>query len=112
MTKILEKTIIDLTDSASSADALNKFELALQSKEYLNKAVSVVLGKLVFTHGHMARLKTLATQNNVDIEIVYSSAVQTQLAGLNTGLLVAERAPGEKFLEDFKNSLKSATSET
>jgi septum site-determining protein MinC len=107
MTKILEKTIIDLTSTSSTAMALNLFEEKMQTGAYADGHVCVVLGKLVFTPGHMSRLKSLAVQHNVEIDHIYTSAVQTQLAGLNSGLLVAEIAPGEQILKEFKESINN-----
>lgn len=105
MTKLLSKNIIDLTDNTSTAQALSKFEELLGSNGFTGTTLSVVLGKLVFTHGHMARLEALAKQHEIQVDVIYTSAVQTQLSALNSNFLVSEKAPGEMILEEFKNSL-------
>ncbi|MEW5820734.1 MAG: septum site-determining protein MinC [Cyanobacteriota bacterium] len=107
MTTVLAKNIIDLTDNANTAQALSKFEEIIISKVFENASVSIVLGEFVLTQGHMARLKSLAEQNNSKIDKIYSSVVQTQLAALNSGLTVSEKAPKDLIFEDFKNSFNN-----
>lgn len=105
MTNVLTKNIVDLTDSANTAQALSKFEKLLCSDLCSKEPMAVVLGNFVFTQGHMTRLKNLADQNNIEIEVIYTNAPQTQLAALTSGLTVSEKAPGDIILEEFKNSL-------
>lgn len=107
MTNIITKNIINLTDNSSTASALSKFEELLETNGFANKSLCIVLGNLVLTHGHMARLKTLASNHNINIELIYTSAAQTQLAALNSGLIVSEKDPGDIILEEFKNSTNS-----
>lgn len=112
MTNVLTKNIVDLTDSANTAQALSKFETLLCSQNHSKEPMAIVLGNFVFTQGHMTRLKNLADQNNVEIEVVYTSAAQTQIAALTSGLTVSEKAPGDIILEEFKNSLHNICSDT
>ena len=107
MTQVLSKNIIDLTQSANTAQALSRFEELLNSETFANAPLSVVLGNMVFTQGHIARLKALASEKNSKIEVIYASAAQTQLAALNANLTVSEKAPGDCILEEFKNSLNT-----
>lgn len=108
MTTLLTKKIINLSDNQNTAQALSRFEEMLGTEAYTNHTLGVVLGEMVFTQGHMARLKTLAGQYNIRIEKIYTSAVQTQLAALNSGLTVSEKAPADQILEEFKNSFDTA----
>lgn len=107
MTKLLENTILNLSNNETTAAALSQLEELLEENDYSGKALAFVLGKLVLTHGHMARLKTLANKFNFEIEVICTSAAQTQLAALNLGLTVSEKAPGDEILEEFKNSLSN-----
>ncbi len=104
--------LLDLSYSVTTVNAINKFEEQLHNNDYNGRSINVALGRLVFTPGHMARLKTLAGQNNVEIDTIYSFVVQTQLAALGAGLKVSEIAPGEKILQDFKASLKNMDEES
>lgn len=110
MTKLLEKTNIYLSNNESTAAALSQLEQLLEDKDYSGRSIAFVLGKLVLTHGHMARLKTLATKYNFEIQVICTSAAQTQLAALNLGLTVSEKAPGEEILEGFKSSFSNINS--
>lgn len=107
MTQLLTKHLIDLSHNPTTAQALMQFEQQVSGGSFDNNTVSIVLGELVFIQGHMARLKTLAQSRNVEIEVIYASAVQTQLAALNSSLTVSEKAPGEKILESFRDSLNN-----
>ena len=112
MTNVLTKNIVDLTDSANTAQALSKFEKVLCADLCSKEPMAVVLGNFVFTQGHMTRLKNLADQNNIEIEVIYTTAPQTQLAALTAGLTVSTKAPGDIILEEFKNSLNDIGNET
>ncbi|MGD9580981.1 MAG: hypothetical protein AB7V50_06385, partial [Vampirovibrionia bacterium] len=111
MTNVLTKNIIDLTDTANTAQALSKFEKIVCSESCSKEPMAIVLGNFIFTQGHMARLKSLSEQNNIQIDIIYAHTTQTQLAGLAAGLTVSEKAPGDIILEEFKNSLSNINNE-
>ena len=108
MTKLASKNCIDIQNNQTTAQALNKLEELLENNEYLDTAVSINVGKLVFTPGHMSKLKSILNKKNLLVKNIYTTASQTQLSALNLGFTVSEKPIEEVFLEEYKNSLNNS----
>jgi len=93
-TVILEKqNILDLSKAENLTNLLIELNDILERNDLKSKKIKIVLGNLLLNHAQICSIKTILESADVEIEVIYTSSVHTQLAVLSSGLAVSEQIP-------------------
>jgi septum site-determining protein MinC len=87
----LEQGIINLSGAATPANMLLDLNNILEKNGFKNSKVKLVLGDISLTPAHVCALKSILDGAEVEIELIYTNSVHTQLAALGAGLAVSEK---------------------
>jgi len=103
----LEQGLIDLSGATTPANMLLDLSNILENNESKNSKVKLVLGNVSLTPAHICALKSILQGAEVEIELIYTNSVHTQLAALGSGLAVSEQI----FSEEPKNIIEEVKTE-
>jgi len=98
-TSTLEQGLLDLSEASTPANMLLDLSNIMDKNEFKSKKVKLVLGNVSLTPAHICALKSILEAAGVEIELIYTNSVHTQLAALGAGLAVSEQI----FNEELKN---------
>lgn len=96
----LEQGLIDLSGSTTPATVLLDLSNIIETSIFKSKKAKLVLGNVSLTPAHICALKSILESAELEIEIIYTNSVHTQLAALGAGLAVSEQV----FNEEPKNT--------
>ncbi|MFH0702575.1 MAG: septum site-determining protein MinC [bacterium] len=91
MSKIimLGQNLIDLSSITTPAGILSELSNILKENDLKNNKIKLVLGSILLTPAHVHDLKSVLESSEVEIELIYTDSVHTQLAALESGLIVS-----------------------
>ncbi|MDD3013309.1 MAG: septum site-determining protein MinC [Candidatus Gastranaerophilales bacterium] len=92
----LEQGLLDLSGATTPANMLLDISNILDKNEFTNNRVKLVLGNISLTPAHICALKSILDGSEIEIEIIYTNSVHTQLAALGAGLAVSEQIFSEE----------------
>jgi len=98
----LEQGLINLSGAATPASMLLDLSNLLEKNEFKDKKAKLVLGNVSLTPAHVCALKSILDSAEVEIEIIYTNSVHTQLAVLGAGLAVSEQIFGEESQNHYE----------
>jgi septum site-determining protein MinC len=101
----MEQGLLDLSGASTPASMLLDLSNILEKNEIINKKAKLVLGNVSLTPAHICALKSILDGAGVEINLIYTNSVHTQLAALGAGLAVAEQMPNESVQPACHESL-------
>lgn len=104
---MLEQNLIDLSIAATPGDMLLELSNIIENNGIKDRKIKLILGNLSLTPAHVCGLKSVLESAGVEIEVIYTNSVHTQLAALGAGLAVSESAPDYEDNDDFFNEIDS-----
>lgn len=93
---MLDKNLIDLSIAVTPANVLFELSNLLEKNEIQSKKVSLALGDILLSRDHIFSLKSMLENSGFELEVIYTKSLNTQLAALSAGLIVAEKIPSEE----------------
>lgn len=90
-TATLNNNVIDLSLVTSASNILHELSDIIERTEISNQKAKLLLGNILLTPAHLFGIKSLLETSGIEIEIVYTNSIHTQIAALGAGMAVAEQ---------------------
>lgn len=90
---LLEQNIIDLSSFTSSSELLQELSSIVEANNISDTRIKLVLGSIALTPAQVCSIKAVLETFNVEIELLCTNSVHTQLAALGASLAVSEQTP-------------------
>lgn len=90
---ILDKNLIDLSIAATPANVLFELGKIIEENNLTGQKIKLILGDILLTPDHISNLKNILDKSKVELEVIYTKSLNTQLSALSAGFIVSEKIP-------------------
>lgn len=108
---------IDLSQANSAADIVFELSTIIEEEKYRNKKIKILLGNTTLNQSQLLSIKSLIESVNSEMVAISTNSATTELAALNTGIIVAnlgyfqDEIVEEKELQETVNIQESKPTE-